>query len=145
MTLLDKIPAMTLTHLRIVSETASSFIAMSSMKNVGQNTAIEEFHDVSSRQLWTLFGGHPQMSGFGPEMWSTQRLIPALAHDPFILLTDCSVYALTALDLDIHHLLRLCYLLEIVKVSHFMAPFTSKNYFVAQRVPELVMLIQHLP
>lgn len=116
MTLLDKIPAMTLTHLRMVSETASSYVAIGGVKRSAQNVSIEEFHEMSSRQLWTLFGGHPQMSGIGPELWASKELTSALAHDPFIFLTDCSIYLAPALDLDIHHLLRLCYLLELVRV-----------------------------
>ena len=120
MTLLDKIPALTLTHLRILSETASSYIAIGGLKNSGQNVSADEYHQVSSRQLWKLFVGHPQMSGNGPELWSKTLLAPALAQDPFILLAECSVGLIPALNLDIHHVLRLCYLLELVKVVFFL-------------------------
>ena len=135
MTLLDKIPAMTLTHLRMVSETASSYIAIGGVKNTGQNVSIEEFHEMSSRQLWTLFGGHPQMAGVGPQLWVGKKLTSALAHDPFILLTDCSIYLVPALDLDIHHVLRLCYLLELVRVVFSMGPAVIEGISSAIRGP----------
>lgn len=121
-TLLDKIPAMALTHLRMVSETASSYIAIGAVKHTGPNVTADEFHKASSRQLWTLFGGHPQMSGVGPLLWTQKMLASALSHDPFILLVDCSIYLVPALDLDIHHVLRLCYLLELVKIVFSMDP-----------------------
>lgn len=121
-TLLDKISAMTLTHLRMVSETASSYIAIGSLKHTGPNVTAEEFNEMSSRQLWTLFGGHPQMAGVGHQLWTKTVLTSALAHDPFILLVDCSIYLVPALDLDIYHVLRLCYLLELVRVVFSMGP-----------------------
>ena len=116
MTLLDKIPALTLTHLRIISETASSYLAIGGVKNTGPNVTTHEFHEISSRQIWTLFGSHPDMSGVGPQLWASKRLRSALSHDPFLLLADCSIYMVPALDLDIHHILRLCYLLELVRI-----------------------------
>ena len=116
MTLLDKIPALTLTHLRMVSETASSYVAIGSVKESTPNVSIEEFHDKTSRQLWTLFGGHPQMSEVGPQLWIDKMLPSALSHDPFIFLTECSIYLAPALDIEIHQLLRLCYILELVRL-----------------------------
>ena len=116
MTLLDKIPAMTLTHLRMVSETASSYVAIGSVQESTPNVSIEKFHDKTRRQLWTLFGGHPQMSEVGPQLWKDKMLPSALSHDPFIFLTDCSIYLAPALDIEIHQLLRLCYILELVRL-----------------------------
>jgi len=120
MTLLDKIPALTLTHLRMLSETASSYIAIGGLRNSPLNPATDEFQKVSSRQLRQLFAGHPQITGDCPEVWSRTRLLPALAQDPAVLLAECSVCLVPAFDLDIYHVLRLCYLLEVVKVVFFL-------------------------
>ena len=119
-TLLDKIPTLTLTHLRMLSETASSYIAIGGMKPTAHNLAADEYHQMTSRQLWQLFAGHPQMSGDGPESWGKTPLQPALSQDPFILLAECSFGVVSALNLDIHHAIRLCYLLELVKVVFFL-------------------------
>lgn len=113
--LLEKVPSLTLTHLRILSETASSYIAIAGTKPSGHNQSAEEFYQMSHRQLWQLFAGHPQNLG-DPALWMANRLPPALSQDPFVLLTESSIYLVPALDLDIFHVLRLCYLLELVKV-----------------------------
>ncbi len=41
---------------------------------------------------------------------------PLLGIDTFVFLTECAVYLVPAFHLDIPHILRLCYLAEIVKV-----------------------------
>ena len=120
LTLLDRIPTLSLTHLRILSETASSYIAIGGMKNTHNNLTADEYHQVSSRQLWQLFAGHPQMSGDCPGLGGVVPLSPALAQDPFILFTESSVCLVPQLNLDIHHILRLCYLLELVKVVFYL-------------------------
>jgi len=131
MTLLDKIPALTLTHLRMLSETASSYIAIGGLKHSPLNPAADEFRKVSSRQLRQLFAGHPQMTGDAPEVWSRTELLPALAQDPAVLLAECSVCLVPAFGLDIHHVLRLCYLLELVKVVFFLTMMPDAFYRVA--------------
>lgn len=118
LTLLDKIPALNLTHLRILSETASSYIAISGLKTSANNLATDEYHRTSNHQLWQLFVGHPQLSGDG--LRNNAPRSPALAQDPFVLLAECSVGLAPALNLDILHVLRLCYLLELVKVVFFL-------------------------
>lgn len=152
MTLLDKIPALTLTHLRMLSETASSYIAIGGLKNLPLNPAAEEFRKVSSRQLRQLFVGHPQMTSDAPEVWGRTDLLPALAQDPAVLLAECSVCLVPAFGLDIHHVLRLCYLLELVKVVFFLTMMPDALYRVsnfwyggrpwrANQIPEAIGLV----
>ncbi|KAF1916156.1 hypothetical protein BDU57DRAFT_447866 [Ampelomyces quisqualis] len=55
---------------------------------------------------------------FDPEVLSfdLKGIAPLLCQDPFIFLSECSVGIATASSLDIHHIMRLCYLAEIVRV-----------------------------
>lgn len=41
---------------------------------------------------------------------------PLLVQDPFVFLSECAVCVVPALNLDIRHILRLCYLAEMVRV-----------------------------
>ena len=117
-TLLDKISPLALTHLRILSETASSYIAIGGLKNLGSNKANQEFLETHGRQLLQLFAGHPQIYGNDEAPWTrTPSPVPAaLAQDSFVFLSECSIYLVPALNIDIHHIIRMCYLLELVKV-----------------------------
>lgn len=119
MTLLDKIPALSLTHLRIISETASSYIAVGGMRNSGIYRAAPEFSETNVNQLLQLFAGHPQIVNIGLEAWKmhSKLMLPsALSQDPFVFLTECSVCLVPAFNLDIHHIAQVCFLLELVKV-----------------------------
>ena len=117
--LLDRISPLTLTHLRILSETASSYIAVAGLRNAGSNRANQEFLETHSRQLLQLFAGHPQIYGNDDHPWTktASQVPPALTQDSFNLLSECAIYLVPALNLDVHHVIRLCYLLELVKVA----------------------------
>ena len=119
--LLERIPASTLTHLRVLSETAASYIAVGGLRSGGKNRPTEEFFHLHSRQLLQILGGHPQIyGGENPadnELLGSQSKIPAaLAQDPFVLLSEASIFVVPALQIDIHHMAQLCYFMEIVKV-----------------------------
>ncbi|KAI4134239.1 MAG: hypothetical protein LQ347_001691 [Umbilicaria vellea] len=126
-TLLNKIPSLTLTHLRILSETASSYIAIGGLRNSGANASVPEFAETQKRQLLQLFAGHPQVDR-SEEMdaWSRCGLPSALAQDPFVLLAEYSIFLVPSLDIDIHHIVRLCYLMEVVKVAFALFLFQYK-------------------
>lgn len=115
-TLIEKIPPSIMTHLRILSETTSSYIAIGGMRNAGTSTPAREFSETTRRQLLQLLVGHPQINGDEPGNVIKTQLDSALSQDSFVLLTECSVFLVPAFGLDIHHIVRLCYLLEIVKV-----------------------------
>ncbi|KAL8911444.1 MAG: hypothetical protein Q9171_003377 [Xanthocarpia ochracea] len=121
LTLLDKIPSLVLTHLRILSETASSYIAVGGMRNpgTGTNRSAPEFSETNVNQLLQLFAGHPQIASMGLPAWSKHTktsMLPAISQDPFVFLAECSVCLVPAFNFEIHHIVRLCYLLELVKV-----------------------------
>ncbi|KAI9824858.1 MAG: hypothetical protein M1832_001463 [Thelocarpon impressellum] len=129
-TLLDKISQQSLTLLRILSETVSSFIAIGGMLNGGANKTVAEFADTHRRQLHQLFVGHPQIFDGSTFPLELKQVDPLLTQDPFVFLAECSVCIVPALHLDVHHVIRLCYLAELVKVV--MALIHEPN------VPELV-------
>jgi len=114
---LDKIPQQTLTHLRILSETTSSYIAIGGLRNGGANKTVSEFSETHIRQLHQLLIGHPQIFGSGPSFLEPDSLQPLLGQDPFIFLAECSVCIIPAFSIDVHHVLQLCYMAEIVKVA----------------------------
>ena len=118
--LLDRIPSSVVTHLRILSETASSYNAIGGMRNAGSNTPAREYSETSRQQLMQLFVGLPQMNEDEPDNSSKYRLPSVLSQDAFVFLAECSVFLVPASGLDIHHVVRLCYLLEIVKVALHM-------------------------
>ena len=116
--LLDKISPLTLTHLRILSETTSAYIAIGGSKAQGNNRTSEEFFLSHRRQLLQVFAGHPQIhedNAWVPKSEQVPKILAALAEDPFNLLTETSIFLVPALNLDIHHIVRIHYLMEIVK------------------------------
>ncbi|CAO2654220.1 Nn.00g109530.m01.CDS01 [Neocucurbitaria sp. VM-36] len=115
-TLIDRISPQTMTHLRVFSETVSSYIAIGSLRNQSSNKTIEEFSQSQRRQFRQLFVGHPGI--FDPEVLSfdLKGIAPLLCQDPFIFLSECAAGVVPAMNFDIHHILRLCYLVEIVRV-----------------------------
>lgn len=116
-TLLDKIPQQTLTHLRILSETAFSYITIGGLRIVPANKTVSEFSETHIRQLHQLWFGHPQIFGSGPPFLDPDYLQPLLSQDIFNFLAECSVCIIPAFGLAVHHVLQLCYIAEIVKVA----------------------------
>ena len=115
-TLIDKISPQTLTHLRVFSETVSSYIAIGSLRSQVSSKTMEEFSESQRRQFRQLFVGHPGI--FDPEVLSfdLKGIQPLLCQDPFVFLCECAVGVVPAASIDIHHILRLCYMAEIVRV-----------------------------
>ncbi|KAF2147432.1 uncharacterized protein K452DRAFT_240900 [Aplosporella prunicola CBS 121167] len=114
-TLLDKISAQSLTHLRVLSETVSSYLAIGVIRHQGSTKTNTEFLESQNRQLQQLMFGHPLVEET-PSPLSSKAVSPLLQQDPFIFLAESSVCLVPALRFDIHHVMRLCYLAEIVKV-----------------------------
>lgn len=119
-TLLDKIPSSLLTHLRILSESVSSYMAIGIIRTPGAGAFNLAFSATVDRQLKTLFGGHPQVATNPTSPEECGDIPAAIAQDAFILLTDCSVYLLPAVNFDIHHVLRICYMLHVVKTALYL-------------------------
>lgn len=138
-TLLERIPPSIMTHLRILSETTSSYIAIGGMRNAGTSTPAREFSETTRRQLLQLFVGHPQIIGDEPGNVIKTQLEPALSQDSFVFLAECSVFLVPAFGLDVLHIVRLCYLLEIVKVILYL---TAHPNVLQERRPKTDSLLE---
>ena len=114
---IHKIPSSVLTHLRILSETVTSYISVGVVSNSGRNASPHEFYTSAHRQIMQLFVGNAQIIGNVIDITTVENISAVLETDPFVFLTQCAVYSAPAANLDIHHLFRLCYLLEMVKVT----------------------------
>ncbi|KAL9127837.1 MAG: hypothetical protein Q9217_003356 [Psora testacea] len=128
LTLVDRMPAAVLTHLRILSETVSSYVAIGGLQPSGSMAAVSEFSDNTKLHLMQLFIGHPHMVHNVDEAMR-MGLPPALSQDSFVLLAECSFTMAPALNMEIHHILQLCYVLEVVKVALYLT--TAPDIFEA--------------
>ncbi|CAM1507172.1 Fc.00g068130.m01.CDS01 [Cosmosporella sp. VM-42] len=128
LTLLDKIPEHILTHLRILSETVSSYISVGARHSGVDNRIDTEFRKDAERQHCQLF----MARYFGTSTPYARRPIdvypPILSVDSFMFLVECSYGLVPAQRAEISHVLRLCYLAELVKIVYHMGrnmPFTK--------------------
>ncbi|KAJ5485228.1 hypothetical protein N7539_005216 [Penicillium diatomitis] len=117
-TLLDKIPSLTLTHLRILAESAMTYAAVGCVhSNSGpKSRPALEFQEMHRQKLCQLLAGHPCLSGT-PLLNDVRNIEPLLAMDTFVFLAECSLALLPVLRIDVRHLVQMCYVAEIVKVA----------------------------
>lgn len=118
MTLIDKIPEQALTHLRILADTAQSYLALAGLGSRGESHTQNDFDADCKRlhsQLFTAQAyGHPNSA-------DTDIPLPLLSQDVFLFMCGISFTVVPVRKLQIHHVLRLCYLAELVKVVHHMS------------------------
>lgn len=112
--LLEKIPESTLTHLRILAETVTSYMAVGGQRWGGINRITSEFKAMSQRQHAQLFV--PDFPHSDPS--ECLKITPLLGLDPFVFLCESIFGVAAANGFEISYLLRLCYLAEIVKVVY---------------------------
>ncbi|KAI0164702.1 hypothetical protein GGR57DRAFT_208586 [Xylariaceae sp. FL1272] len=122
MTLLEKIPEQILVQLRILSETVSSYISVGGLKRGGDNQVQREFNASNERQHYQLFA--PKVEGSESDYQHT----PLFDEDIFLFLSDTMFGLSVAQGIDPMHLVRVCYLAEIVRVAHFI----SRNITIAK-------------
>lgn len=113
--LLEKIPDSSLTHLRILAETVTSYISVGGQKFAGKNRIAAEFKVMSERQHSQLFV--PDEPGVPPQE-NCPKCTPLLSLDPFVFLCESIFGVAAANGFEVLYLLRLCYLAEIVKVVY---------------------------
>lgn len=114
-TLLNTIPQISLTHLRILAESALSYASIGGLHNTAANKTVYEFRDIHRRKLCQLFLGHPGITGFSSMAESNQSIEPFFSLDTFVFLAECSLTMVPVLNVDIIHVIRICYIAEIVK------------------------------
>lgn len=130
LTLLEKIPEQVLTHLRVLSETAASYIAAGMSKESTDERVSVEFRRDSERQCSQLLTPQRTRSGASDALQSTYLHPPLLSLDPFIFFVECTYGLVPAHKLDVAHILRLCYLAEITKVVYHMCRNMSAQSWV---------------
>ncbi|KAF4634958.1 hypothetical protein G7Y89_g3131 [Cudoniella acicularis] len=114
MTFLDNIPQQALTHLRILAETAASYVSIGGIKSAGRNCVTREFAIDYENHYEALFLRSPYSHQVKP--LAPSEHIPLLNQDIFVFLTCASLYLAPIDNIDIIYLVRLCYLAELVKV-----------------------------
>ncbi|KAK1149151.1 E3 ubiquitin-protein ligase ubr1 [Aspergillus melleus] len=116
-TLLDKIPQLTLTHLRVLAETALSYAAVGCLhdRTNPHSRSIDEFQEMHRHKICQLFVGHPSLQGTAL-VDDVREIEPLLGMDTFVFLAESSLSLLPVLDMDVRHLIQMCYVAEIVKV-----------------------------
>lgn len=120
-TLLEKISPQTLTHLRVLSETVTTYLAIGSLRAGRANATYREICEAQRRKLQQLFIGHPQVHGLlpGGALELSQELQlrqPLLSRNIFPVFVCTAVYVAPEFQFEVHHIMRLCYFAEIVKV-----------------------------
>lgn len=117
-TILESISHSAITHLRVLAETASSYVSVGGLRSSGANIVAKEYGRDYERQYLQLFLTVPHVI-IDPLDWSDKRLVEirsSLLHeDTFIFLTECSLCLAPVDNINIMHLVRLCYLAEILK------------------------------
>ncbi|KAL5615179.1 hypothetical protein BROUX41_005237 [Berkeleyomyces rouxiae] len=108
----DRIPELSMTYLKILSETARTYIAIGGLKSGGENFIETQFRKDACTQLKQLF----ICDYCDPE--DVNNIPPVLAIDGFVLLTDFAYCMSEVHKFDIAHLVRLCYLAEVVRIVH---------------------------
>ncbi|KAF2650936.1 hypothetical protein K491DRAFT_782221 [Lophiostoma macrostomum CBS 122681] len=121
-TLIEKIAPQSLTHLRVFSETVSSYFAIGALRNQGSSKTMDEYVETQSRQLHQLFIGHRDILPSDALPFDLKAVSPLLVQDSFIFFVECALCLVPAANLDIYHVLRLCYLAEIVRVVLAFTP-----------------------
>ena len=117
-TLLEKIPRMTLTHLRVMAEAAMTYTAFGVLQNLSgsQRRSVNEFYEMHRQKMCQLFIGHPSIGGQAL-LNDVRNIEPLLALDTFVFMAECSLSLLPVLQIEARHLMHLCYVAEIVKVA----------------------------
>lgn len=113
-TYLETIPQQTVIHLRILAETAASYVSIGGIKSAGDNRVSREFCQDYERQYYQLFLNDP----YRAKSWKSlnDKVEPLLSQDIFVFLTECSLCLAPVDEIDIMNIVRLCYLAEMVKV-----------------------------
>ncbi|KAF3484417.1 E3 ubiquitin-protein ligase ubr1 [Arthroderma uncinatum] len=114
--LINGISEISLTHLRILCDTALAYASLGGLEFPSALKVAHEFRDSHRRQLLQLFFGHPRLSGISNLARDSMDIEPLLSTDTFVFLAESSLCLVPVLQVDIMHFVRLCYAAEIVKV-----------------------------
>lgn len=107
-TLLDAISEQTMTTLRILSETVSSVTAMAATR-----ASLQSVRDAAAHRSWA--NQLMQILGIEVDDDTGFALPTLLEEDLFVFFTKCTLNELP-ISTGLHHMLRLCYSAELIKV-----------------------------
>ncbi|KAI5295817.1 hypothetical protein KEM52_000130 [Ascosphaera acerosa] len=109
---IDTISEQNITLLRVLCETASSYMAVGGLHRRMGNPTIHELNTMHDTQLRQLFIGSPDMDQATARASDAQ---PLLSIDAFCFLADASLTIIPHFKLEFAHIMRLCYMAEILK------------------------------
>lgn len=113
--LLDSISEQNLTHLKILSETVSSYFAVGVLQGGEKNKTVLQFREMQHRQMQQLLVGYLQLYQESARYKMLTTVPSIFISDVFVFLAECSVCLVPAMGFDIMHVVRLCYMAEILK------------------------------
>jgi E3 ubiquitin-protein ligase UBR1 len=122
MTFIESMPQQAVTHLRVLAETASSYVSIGGIKSAGDNPVAREFSANYERQQRQLFLRGETRNSHISSLHNTadhdflMSRGSLLNQDQFLFLTEACLCLAHVENLPILHLVQLCYLAEIVKV-----------------------------
>lgn len=124
-TLLDKISEQSLTNLRVFSETVSSFISVGT--HYAGAELQKDFDQDAERQHCQLFIARYFGAGTANTRRPVDTYTPLLSLDTFVFLTECAYGLVPTHKIEISHIMRLCYLADIVKTIFHMSRNISQD------------------
>jgi len=140
MAFLEKIPDQVLTQLRILSETVTSFISVGGLRDAGENQIDSEYRKDSERQHIQLFVAQYITEETDNSVDPCNTFPPILSVDPFVFLCECVFGVGASQNMDIAHLIRLCYLAELCRVTYHLGrnmPATVWLENILRRTPDM--------
>ncbi len=117
---LDKLSSQYLTHLRVLSETVTSYFAVGGHLHHSPNPttqpSAQQYFEMQNLHMHQLLVGQENQYWPGAFPLGLKSIPSLFSQDVFIHLVQSCIFLAPALGMDIHSLIRLSYLAEIVKV-----------------------------
>ncbi|KAK9454202.1 hypothetical protein V1511DRAFT_503017 [Dipodascopsis uninucleata] len=115
MTILDQVSQRTMTLLRILRSTVLTYGSLGVVNGSGNCAIAENLSRNYHQQIGKLFFGQECMYDKN-SVSCPDIVLPLLLDDVFVFLAEASVCLVPAMDLEIHHVMVLCYIAQVVKV-----------------------------
>jgi E3 ubiquitin-protein ligase UBR1 len=111
--LLDKVNSQSLTHLKVLSETITSYLAVGALTDHGDNVMMSGFMRERDAQLQRLFFAHPRLY---PHYNGLPQSKPFIENDAFLELATFTLCSIPRQRLDTKSMIKIFYVAEIVRV-----------------------------
>ncbi|KAK9491525.1 hypothetical protein V1508DRAFT_357779 [Lipomyces doorenjongii] len=120
MSILDQVSQRTMALLRTLRATTLTFGSFSVMDNIDKLMSVSiPYSKMHHQQIGKLFFGQECM--YDKDAVSCPNIVlPLLMEDIFEFLAEASVCMVQAMDVDIHHIMMLCYIAQVVKVLYLL-------------------------